>query len=860
MKRYIIILICLLVPLLTYSTHNRAGEITYRHISGLTYEITIITYTYTASPADRPELSVSWGDGIVENVKRTEKISYAKDISRNTYIAQHTYPGPAEYVISFEDPNRNGGVLNIPNSVNVPFYIETKLMINPFIGINNSPILLNPPVDNACLGVKYIHNPGAYDIDGDSLSYKLVYCRGEGGNIIPGYSYPYATNSFSINSYTGDLIWDSPAYVGEYNVAIEIEEWRYGVKIGSVVRDMQITVVPCNNNPPELSDMADICVVAGGEVKFSVKGTDVDNNNITLTGWGGPFVLSDSPAKFMVATGKGSVESNFYWQTKCSHVQKQPYLVVFKVTDNGKDVSLSDVKNVRITVIGPPPVLKSVTPKGNSMILKWDSYECPNAKGYMIYRKDDYYGYIHDSCETGVPLYTGYKLIKKIEGINDTFFVDDNDGKGLIPGITYCYIMIAYFEDGAESYASVEMCSSLKRDVPIITNVSVLNTDKNNGQIYLCWSTPKELDTTIYAPPYRYIIYRKYKKETEFNIVDTLDNLYDTSYVDININTVDTNYLYKISFYNIINDKYNYIGTTQVASSIYLRAEVTDNKVILKWDFDVPWKNANYVLYKKNDQGIYDSIVSLNVNYYEDDSLANGKEYCYLVKSIGGYNVYNIVDPIINMSEEKCAIPYDNVAPCAPDLYVITNCKDYSNKLYWTNPNNKGCADDVIKYNIYYSRFMIGNMDIINSIYYGDTVYEHTGDNTISGCYVVTAVDTFGNESNYSNKICVDIDSCPEYYYRLPNVFTPDGDNKNDLYTPFVPYGSVEKIKFKVYNRWGEKVFETETPNIYWDGRHYKTGVMCSEGVYYYVCDIYEVRLEGIKIRNLHGFFHLIKK
>jgi hypothetical protein len=36
-----------------YATHQRAGEITYRHISGLTYEVTITTYTFAPSAADR---------------------------------------------------------------------------------------------------------------------------------------------------------------------------------------------------------------------------------------------------------------------------------------------------------------------------------------------------------------------------------------------------------------------------------------------------------------------------------------------------------------------------------------------------------------------------------------------------------------------------------------------------------------------------------------------------------------------------------------------------------------------------------------------------------------------------------------
>lgn len=57
MRRYrnvLCTLVLLLVATLAHATHQRAGEISYRYISGLTYEFTITTYTYSASPADRP--------------------------------------------------------------------------------------------------------------------------------------------------------------------------------------------------------------------------------------------------------------------------------------------------------------------------------------------------------------------------------------------------------------------------------------------------------------------------------------------------------------------------------------------------------------------------------------------------------------------------------------------------------------------------------------------------------------------------------------------------------------------------------------------------------------------------------------
>nr|MBA3706725.1 gliding motility-associated C-terminal domain-containing protein [Bacteroidota bacterium] len=172
-----------------FATHNRAGEITYEHLNGYTYRITITTYTNTYNTtADRCELVLYFGDGDSATVPRIngpsslcpsthdgEMISAFTKL--NIYQVTHTYPGPGKtYVLTMEDPNRNAGICNLPNSVNQSFFLRTELMINPFLAPNSSPILLNRPLDNACVGECFEHNPGAYDAEGDSLSYSLSVC------------------------------------------------------------------------------------------------------------------------------------------------------------------------------------------------------------------------------------------------------------------------------------------------------------------------------------------------------------------------------------------------------------------------------------------------------------------------------------------------------------------------------------------------------------------------------------------------------------------------------------------------------------------------------------------------------------
>jgi len=162
-----------MIPVASSATHNRAGEITFKQIDDLTFRITVITYTSTGPQpvADRPKLLVQFGDGSSVEVPRVEEVYLPDYYKRNRYVWDHTYPGPGTYQIVVEDPNRNRDVKNIPNSVNVVFSIRTILVINPEIGRNSTPVLLNPPIDKAGLGYTFIHNPAAFDPDGDSLAH-----------------------------------------------------------------------------------------------------------------------------------------------------------------------------------------------------------------------------------------------------------------------------------------------------------------------------------------------------------------------------------------------------------------------------------------------------------------------------------------------------------------------------------------------------------------------------------------------------------------------------------------------------------------------------------------------------------------
>ncbi|MCH8319295.1 MAG: gliding motility-associated C-terminal domain-containing protein, partial [Bacteroidetes bacterium] len=397
---------------IVYATHNRAGEITYKHLGSFLFEFTIITYTNgKCVAADRPTLDIHYGDGTTETLFRVppngEELPspcFNNCLRKNTYIGTHDYGVPGEYTIWMRDANRIAEICNIDgrNSVGVPFYIESQLnILDPqFFGFNSSPDLLQPPVDcgNVCQVFK--HNPNAYDPDGDSLAYELVVPKSGKNNPVPNYQYPNeitdasstcpSNTNMSLNPITGEFIWDAPQKACIYNIAILIKEYRGGKFIGSILRDMQIVIKETSNRPPVIDSLNDTCIIAGTNLERIVVANDPDGDNITLTAAGGPLQIATDPATFTDGGGSPPVSGQFKWQTTCEHIRKGFYQVVFKAEDNGIP-PLVDLETWLITVVAPPPANLIATPILGDITLSWEnSYSCAASSkftGFSVWRK-----------------------------------------------------------------------------------------------------------------------------------------------------------------------------------------------------------------------------------------------------------------------------------------------------------------------------------------------------------------------------------------------------------------------------------------------------------------------------------------
>jgi len=890
MKHFLLPVIFSLISVFSYGTHNRAGEITYEWIAGHTYKATIrICSNEGSNVADRPELEIHWGDGTSDTVPRFSEIIQPSvgsfNGSENLYYGYHTYPGPGTYKIEVLDPNRNINIENIASSVNVAFCVRTTLVIDPFISAGNNSCVPQsfPCPEVGCTGVPYCYNATAIDPDGDSLSYALAPCMEGNQNFPPDgcdflalgvvYNYPHVVGggTISIDPENGTVCWVSPGMQGEFNFAILITEWKNGVQRGSVIRDIQVTILGnCTNNPPDISDLDDTCVVAGANLNLSVTATDTDGDNVDITAYGQPLDFTSSPATFSQPFGTAVPTTGiFNWNTNCSHIRNASYQVIFIAEDVAGAESLIDVSSFNISV--NPPVVTGlvISPLGSSINLSWNTCSCTNIKGYKIYRKMGNGTPASGCCDENTPIAMGYTLVGTNVGLNNTTFTDNS---GLVLGQEYCYVVVVYMTDGATSCPSAEVCDELNLDFPIIINVSVGETDLANGIDTVRWFHPTELVTSQYPGPYQYKIYQYngfgnpanliFTTNSSATLAGTQKELIVTNLLSNPMNTDVIPHTYKAElYYTHPTDGVQPVGSTNNASSVFVTLVPSDNAIDVTWAFNVPWTNTLFEVYKETfaGSGIFNLIGTSTTNNYLDTGLINGVTYCYKVKSIGSYTSPQIPSPLVNWSEEECAAPVDQTPPCAPELTIDPDCFIPINILTWNNPNNS-CADDVMSYNLYFTP-VEGEPFVLLMTFNSstDTSVMHVvlPDTSIAGCYYITAVDSvqYGNESEPSNIVCAD--NCPNY--SLPNVFSPNGDGDNDFFIPF-PYRYIESIELRIYNRWGQVIFETTDPDILWDGKHMENNQDVPAGVYYYFCKVNTIRLSGIDPVELTGFLHLFRK
>ncbi len=127
---------------------------------------------------------------------------------------------------------------------------------------------------------------------------------------------------------------------------------------------------------------------------------------------------------------------------------------------------------------------------------------------------------------------------------------------------------------------------------------------------------------------------------------------------------------------------------------------------------------------------------------------------------------------------------------------------------------------------------------------YDNYLWEPGGENsrfitiTKAGLYTLRVGNTSG--CYYSDSIRIKSICKPRLY--IPDAFTPDGNGLNDVFKPYAL--SLQNYHMTIYNRWGERIFETYSTNEGWDGTF--NGKEATPDIYIYIIDAKDLQNKRI--------------
>ena len=276
--------------------------------------------------------------------------------------------------IYWQQSARNSNITT--GAANMNFYIEAKMnrCQNP---CDNSPSFTNAPIAILCVNQDFTFNHGVQDIDvnsqgglADSLTYEWtppLRAANSPCTYVGQYSYdkaiyfwgfPNANLPFPrgihLDQQTGDIQF-RPMKAEVTVMAIKVNEYRNGVKIAEIRRDMQIIVINCvANNPPNVTTPGNIrskSVCAGDPVTFNFTTSDPNTNDTVTISWnqaipGALWTSTNGAAKYPTAT--------LTWTPTDAHVSSLPYTFTVTAKDNACPVRASFTQAYQITVKPKP--------------------------------------------------------------------------------------------------------------------------------------------------------------------------------------------------------------------------------------------------------------------------------------------------------------------------------------------------------------------------------------------------------------------------------------------------------------------------------------------------------------------------
>ena len=229
---------------------------------------------------------------------------------------------------------------------------------------------------------------------GDSIAYELTYpydasysSAGLVPNPVLAFTPPFAAigGPLTINPLTGEMTW-IPDTLGNFAQSIKVKEYKNGIQVGQIIRDVQFIVLPQgNNNPPYFQKVTPYSYnslqsynyayyLPGQSFQFEIKGLDSDANTSLSYSSMSSIFTTNNPATFTVTGTGGNKLGVLNWLPPVNFTND--VVVVFRIGDGQimKDFTLvlkkgtlgiNNIYSNSIT-ISPNPTTGIITIKGIS--------------------------------------------------------------------------------------------------------------------------------------------------------------------------------------------------------------------------------------------------------------------------------------------------------------------------------------------------------------------------------------------------------------------------------------------------------------------------------------------------------------
>ena len=836
------LLLC--IGLNSYASHIVGGDFSYTHISGDTYQLKLKMYRDCVSRTDFNNPIVVGIYDKSTNLKKKEvqmSLGTVKEIEYNTscinptlrcvetgiYTATFTMPqssfnNSAGYYFQWEGCCRNNIIKNIvnPGNESMAFYMEIPSPYPSNTGFveNNSPEFLRDPLSYLCVGEPFKYDFRVYDADGDEIRMKMGIPLAGGGYTGSG---PRSPKSATGPAPYSDIIWQTgysntnmmdgnpditidndsatiylvPTQIGVYVISIIAEEYRNGVKIGEIRRELQLEVLIC---PPRFKPIIttslpggtnSVNVYIGQQICFDLHAIDQNANELLK------FRIDTSGMYKLFATGALSlnpsnisapleITSRFCWTPPCPIDTGAGAFIDFIAYDDSCPFSQDDTVRVKFIVNEEPnyaPKLKSSL-TNNTINIHRNENLC-----FQIQGTDQN---LHDEI--------------KIEYIPQSYDI---------------------FENGAS-----------------LTPEALVGNASLNGTI--CWTPDctQEIDTPVNV---RFVIYDNACPAQAFDTIDIKINVLPNINTKPSIVAEGTN----VGVNNVVDMLFD---TENCFSILAEDVDPDDIDVYIKnTSYDFFAHGATFRTIADMQNAIrsnfcwtptcsdFNNNDSIYIDFLVRDHKCENEKF----DSIRVYFRFNFPPnafPILlkpDSTDYQLSAGYSrqiDVSATDADIedLMLLSAKPLFNsninlRIEMNNVQGNSAIATVL--NVYPDCGLKGNIDYPVELTLLSTKY-------------CDRYDTITRVVNFRVVPMLDIEKP-----LVPDVFSPNGDGINDEYKIYLAQRTIcpDDFEFIVFDRWGQKIFVTTDPEFIWHGEG------CTAGAY-----VYYMKLGD---SNYSGFIALVK-